>query len=39
MSSYYAGGYIFFSTMSERKALIELVLQTMELSPQDQLDV
>jgi hypothetical protein len=39
MSSYYAGGYLFFSTMSERKALIELVLQTMELSPQDQLDV
>jgi hypothetical protein len=39
MSSYYAGGYIFFSTMPERKALIELVLQAMELSPQDKLDV
>jgi hypothetical protein len=39
ISSYYAGGYIFFSTIPERKALIELVLQTMELSPQEKLDV
>jgi hypothetical protein len=39
ISSYYAGGYIFFPAIQERKELIKLVFHTMELSPQDKLDV
>ncbi len=39
MSSYDVGGYIFFSTVSDRQSLIKLVLSTMELTFQDNLNI